>query len=66
MLKVRLLDTCSYFSFGAEKEWYLRKMGVSDISDLIALKIKRTKLHFSVSSNVLAENESNFHILLAF
>lgn len=42
------------------KDWGIR------ISDLIALKVRRTKLHFSVSSNVLAENESDFHILLAF
>lgn len=42
------------------------KDGDIHIPDFIALKVKRTKPHFSVSSNVLAENKSDFHILLAF
>lgn len=39
------------------------KDGSTCISDLIALKVARIKLHFFVPSNVLAENENNFHIL---
>lgn len=62
MLKARLLDTCSYFT----RVLVCAKDGSICISDLIALKVRRTKPHFSVSSNVLAENKSDFHIILAF
>ena len=40
------------------------KDGCICISDLIALKVRRTKPHFSVSSNVLAENGLIFTFFL--
>lgn len=62
MCKVRVLNTCSYFTW-CGKGIGPAKDGNICISDLIALKVTRIKPQFFVPSNVLAENENDFHIL---